>query len=207
MYQLRRPFESELDNLVYLLSLSAAQVDTLLQRILRHCDQLEEQMKHSNIVLRANRMFIHCVDVDYIFPDNYRFVEECRKFVASSGFIVFDHLYHFELVQKFLEMFKQALAKAQHPLTGDTLWHLNPFTIDMMQAEIFNIYNFRGETPNERRLLAELLNFPPVAQFPLDCHNTWDMESLVFVDSECDSAREPLALCRFIRKNDAPTGS
>ncbi|WBR61480.1 hypothetical protein [Drosophila suzukii associated hytrosavirus 1] len=201
MYLLRQPFETELNNWYSLIKLSENEVNTLLKRILLHCNKLEEQMKLTNVKLRPNRMFIHCVDINYEYPNDYNFIDECRKFIMSAGIIVFDHLNNFEVIKHFLIMFRQTLSKAQHPLTGDTLWHLNPFTIDMLQAEIFNIYNFRGETPNERRLLAELLNFPPSRRFPLDHENTWDMTTMVYMDPDCDNDREPLALCKYIKKN------
>lgn len=201
MYKLVTPFEDELVSVERLLLLTDKEIENLLQRILNHCNRLRNEMINGNIVLRPNKIYVHCVDVDYSFPCKYNFIEACRNFIRSAGIIVFNHLDNFEIIVKFLSHFRQILSRSQHPMTGDSLWHLNPFIMDMIQTELVHMYNFRGETPNERRMLAELLKFPQVTKFPMDITNTWDMSSMVFVDKKCTTERDPLGLCKFIKKN------
>lgn len=201
MYKLVTPFEDELVSVERLLLLTDKEIENLLQRILNHCNKLRNEMINENIVLRPNKIYVHCVDVDYSFPYKYNFIEACRNFIRSAGIIVFNHLDNFEIIVKFLSHFRQILSRSQHPMTGDSLWHLNPFIMDMIQTELVHMYNFRGETPNERRMLAELLKFPQVTKFPMDIMNNWDMSSVVFVDKKCTTERDPLGLCKFIKKN------
>lgn len=203
MYQLRLPFDQVLNDVSAILALSDEQLDNLIEDMTTHCEMLKGRLRDNRIELRPNKLHIHCIDVDYIFPPNYRFVDECCNFVRCGGMIVFDHLENFEIIRRLLERPKQNLSMCSHPITGDTLWHLNPFVIDLMQAEISNVYNFRGETPNERRLLADLLRLPQVGRFPVDITNIWDMTTLVYVDSGCDMSRDPLALCRYIKRGTA----
>lgn len=205
LYKLYEPYETVIQDADLLLSFTQEQANDLLVKFLQRYNELEMEMNRSNIKLRPNKMYIHCVDIDYDFPDNYDFLGECRKFIKSSGVIVFQHLNNFNIIKKYLEMFKRELPTAQHPLTADTLWHLNPFNIDMLHVYVLNLYNFRGETPNERRLLAELLNFPIIGKFIFDTDNKWDMDTRIYIDQDCkdEDAREPAALCKYIRKNGA----
>lgn len=211
LYKLYQPFRSIIDNADTVMQMTRPQVEELLQKMIVRLNELHGEMQKSRLSLRPNRMYIHCVDIDYDYPQNYNFLVACEKFIESSGIIVFQHLQNFEIVKKYIEMYK-GVTTAQHPLTADTLWHLSPFNIDMMHVYVVNIYNFRGETPNERRMLAELLNFPQVHRMPFDVKNVWDEDSHIFVDCSNGGGgdggdettidlREPVALCKSIRKN------
>lgn len=200
MYLIYEPFKDQL-NAKNIISFDGTHIESLTRQLLTRCEELQQQMLSSSISLRANKLYIQCYDINYIYPPNYNFIEKCKDFIRSTGFIVFNHLDNFEIIRNFLSHNPTQLSRTQHPLTGDTLWHLNPFTIDMLQAEILNVYNFRGETPNERRMMAELLNLPSVTKFPQDTTNSWNNESIIFVNENCDMPREPLALCKYIRKN------
>lgn len=201
MYRLYEPFSTFVNDDDTILNLTQQQVHESINAIMKHCSELERIMHTKNIKLRPNKIFVHSIDIDYDYPENYNFIKECKNFIMSSGFIVFQHLHNFEIVKKYLEIYKLNLPLARHPLTGDTLWHLSPFLIDMLHVNVINVYNFRGETPNERRLLAELLHFPQIGKFPLDIDNSWDMKSQLFVDKQEERQREPVALCNNIRKN------
>lgn len=202
LYKLYEPFNITLQNVTKILQMKREQTDELLHDILKHFRALQTEMIEANIKLRQNKIYIHCVDIDYKYPDNYNFFAECEKFIKSCGIIVFEHLQNFEVVKKFIEMYKHTLTTVRHPLSGDTLWHLSPFIIDLMHIYVINIYNFRGETPNERRMLAELLGFPQIEKFPHDADNNWHEDTIVFVDNECTKkVREPVALCKFLKKN------
>lgn len=200
LYRLRQPF---VDELTYdkLMALTVDQSNQLISRILNECNNLQRNMRNQSITLRPNKLYIQCFDVDYLFPPDYKFINKCQEFVKSSGFIVFDHLNRFDVIRKYLTYYAGPLSRAQHPVTGDTLWHMNPFMMDMMHAEIQNLYNFRMETPNERRILAELLDFPLVQKFPEDVENLWTDISQIYVVGNCIVEREPLTLCKFIKKS------
>lgn len=200
MYMLYQPFEIQLavENVKTMTELH--HIDSLTQQIRENFDQLYQQMMNRNINLRPNKIYVQCFDIDYTFPVNYDFIKQCMKFIDSTGFIVFNHLNNFTIVEKFIGHKWQELSKVQHPLTGDTLWHLNPFFIDMFQGKITDIYNLRGESPNERRLLAELMNYPNVGKFPLDVTNSWNNQSRIFVNNDCTiTSHEPLGLCKHIK--------
>lgn len=130
----------------------------------------------------------------------YDFIGACRKYIMSSGIIAFDYLYDYEVINKYLTLYNTSLPTVQHPITGDTVWHLQPFLIDLMSAKIHNLYNFRDESPKQRRRMATQLDFPPPRKFPVDQHNVWTEWSMNFVDRRSDRVREPLALCRYIKK-------
>lgn len=202
MYLLCEPFQSELENVSTLLSKNLNEIEKLVKKIYERCVQLENEMQTNRITFRQNKIFIHYFDVDYVYPEDYNFIRVCKEFIKSRGILVFDHLDNFQIIKKYLELENQTLSKVQHPMTADTIWHLNPFIIDMSQAEIRFIYNFRGETPNERRNLAELMDFPSISKFPVDVTNEWDEKTMTYVDKKCDKIiREPQALCKFIKKN------
>lgn len=187
------PFLDQINDVDFVLNMDKATVNNMLIHMRNCCNQVTTP-------LRPNKIYIHNVDIDYTFPEEFSFIDMCKRYVDSSGIIVFQHLNNFEVVKKFLKWYPQDLGHAQHPITGDSIWHLNPFLIDMMQAEIHSLYNFRGETPNERRLLAELLNFPVVEKIPLDVENAWTENTMVYVDRRTTHG-EPLSLCKFIRRN------
>lgn len=201
MYLLHRPFYDDLNDFEKLLITSNEDIELLLKDIRNECIRLAKEMHIKKIKFRQNKMFVHCIDVDYIYPDNYNFIENCLHFIDSAGIIAFHHLNKYDLIKKLRGHFQNKLSMCKHPLTADTIWHLNPFLMDFMRVNIINVYNFRGETPTDRRSLAELMNFPTITKFPVDEHNVWDIDMPTFVDISCEKTiRDPLSLCNFIRK-------
>lgn len=202
MYRLINPFKDELENVEGLLAKTYEEAEILIKNILDNLSALEESMTTNKIKLRPSKIFVHCIDIEYTFPEKYNFIEACRNFVQSSGIIVFDHLDKFEVIKKYLNFYKTALSQTQHPITGDTMWHLNPYTIDIFEPRIWDAYNFRDETPSERRLLAEFLDLPLIRKFPLDENNIWTQETEIYVDVKCreESTRAPLNICKYLHK-------
>lgn len=202
LYLLQRPFEHELNDINFILSSCYDVISKLLKQLNKQCDLLEKEMYEKQIVFRPNKIYIHCLDIDYDFPDDYNFIDTVRNFINTSGIICFNYLDNFKIVKQFLEWFQQPLCKVYHPLTGDTIWHLNPFLIDLMRVEIANIYNFRGESPNERRQMAEIFNFPAITKFQLDITNNWTMETEIYVDGKCFeyNDKDSKTLSKYITK-------
>lgn len=177
------PYTHLLDTADKVLQIDRATMDRLLDEMVERC----ESLRHG-VNMMPEKVYFHRLDIDYSYPPQYDVVNECKQYIRSSGIVVFNYLDNFEIVKRYLGWYTRALSRAQYPLTGDTMWHLNPFLIDMMHAEILNVYNMRGETPSERRLMAELLHVPVVG-------------SVVVENSNGRRTGEPLALCKFIRRN------
>ena len=203
MYLLRKPFEHELKNCEKLLNLNEDEIREFINQIMSKCNELEYQMLEQNLSLRQNKIYIRSTDVDYSYPENYNFIEACKQFIQNFGIIVFDHLDNFDIINKFLSLNDGVLAKCVNPFTGDTIWHTNPFIIEMTGAELFNMFNFRGETPNDRHFMSMLFNFPQVGTCLLDIHNLWDENTYIYAEKSCDiPPRDPLSLSKIIRKQN-----
>lgn len=201
MYLLRKPFECELSNCEKILNLTDAEIEKFINQMLTKCIELEYEMFEKKLSLRQNKIYIRSTDVDYSYPENYDFIKACKQFIKTYGIIVFDHLENFDIIKKFLSLKGGCLSNSRNPFTGDTIWHTNPFIIEMTGAELTDIYNFRGETPNDRHFMSLLFNLPQVGTCPLDVHNLWDENTYIYVEKSCDiPSRDPLSLSKFIKK-------
>lgn len=130
----------------------------------------------------------------------YDYIGACRNYITGGGMIAFDYLYDYGVITRYLDMYSEELPTLQHPITGDTVWHVQPFLVKLLGAEIHNLYNFRAETPKTCMLRAYKINYPPPRKFPTDKYNVWHNKSMNFVDRPCDLIRDPLALCTRIEK-------
>lgn len=192
LYQLRKPFEHKLADANYLLTLSPSQIEEFLSDMLATCNTIEQDLRDQSIGLRPNYVFVQRFDLPYEYPNvqresqcptgetagynEYPLFEKYRQYIRSSAVIVFEHLENFELIKRYLDLYKRPLSLVTHPLTGDTLWHLNPYMIEMMHARITNLLNYRGESPHDRLLQADIFDFPIVGTFPLDVDNSWNSQ-------------------------------
>lgn len=214
MYLIYKDFQHIIDNINYVLEASPSEIENLLYKINAKLESLERQIQTENIILRPNKIYIHDVDVEYNFPDNYNFIEKCKTFISSSGIIVFNYLGNFPVISRYLEIYGNTLSYVKHPITADTIWHLNPFIMDMYCLKSFDkvIYNFRRETVEDRRFMAITFDFPPVYIFPLDEHNTWNMDSEIYLEDYATEEvkktfNSPLSRAKYITKYKRPTAS
>lgn len=202
MYLLRQPFEGEWSDCTKLVDMPEPDLEQLIVRLLARCDELENKMLSENLSLRQNKIYTRSTDVSYSYPENYDFIGACRQFIKTYGIIVFDHLDKFEVIRSFLLRGSQVLAKSFDPFTRDTIWHLNPFITEFAEADVRNMYNFRGESPDDRHAMSLLFNLPQIGSCPLDVHNLWDESSFIYADKSCDiPPRDPLSLSKFIKKS------
>lgn len=201
MFLLYEPFNAELENVDLLISFTDEEVTKLIARIYNHLEFLVKKMNNESIAFRENKIYIYCFDIEYDYPDDYKFVDACRNFVRSCGIIIFNHLDNYEVIKKYLYQYKRQICNARHPLTGDTIWHLSPFIIDILEASLDYLFNFRKETPYDRRYQVEIFNFPILKRFPLDKLNEWNLDTKIFVEKcEQKEIRDPLSMCRIIKK-------
>lgn len=204
LHRLYEPFDKELDNVDNLLENydTADKMNSLLDRIMEKCLQLEAQMSNEKITLRPNKMFIHSFDVVYEYPDDHNFMGMCHEYIKSSAVVVFQHLCNFKLIKLCLGIYDQKLSTAQHPLTGDTMWHLSPHIMDMVDASINNLYNFRDETPNQRHMMSTMFNLHPVVKFQHDIDNTWNIDTRIYVDKKLPPPpKDPMTMSRIIKRH------
>lgn len=199
MYRLYEPFVEVVTNNIE--ELEERDIEKLLNEFLRMCKNLQNEMKEKKISFRQNMLAIQKTDTEYSYPDGYDFIRACNEFILAGGIIAFMHLDSLNVINKCLRIFGQKLAHAKHPLTGDSIWHLSPFLMDIIQVDVYNLYNYRGETARERRAIMELFNYNQVRRLPVDKENVWDEDTITYAEVvDLEEMRDPLTLCKQIKR-------
>lgn len=175
--------------------------DALSQFLQKLIDRFMELKQEIGVNLIPNKINVHCYDINYEWPDDYDFYKLTEKFIRNGGMLVFAHLDNYELIKIYLSIFQHNLSELQYPITGDTIWHLNPFLIDMLDARIYNLVNFRNESPNDLRTIYEIYNLPTIKQFPDDVNNQWiDGRDNIFANEELYCKSNPVTNCRYLKR-------
>ena len=91
--------------------------------------------KYNACTVELDRVFVFWdFQPKYDFPKTLDFPKAMEEYGANGGFIAFNHYNHYEITKKLLRIFPK-LGEQQFPLTGDTIWHMNPLLISDFESK------------------------------------------------------------------------